>query len=150
MLFAAIDGLQDCGYVLTIRIQVCADERELAVEEVRALAKIVCAIALHFDDGILFVRLFLRGDMEGAHALDGIFLGALDGHSISSACRKAILLSASKLVLPQMHGHSVQRWHSSSRRSTATRWRSSMLRVAQTSALSHAVWSASTERPPMK
>src|SRR6516164_2888010 len=64
MLFAAIDGLQDCGYVLTIRIQVCADERELAVEEVRALAKIVCAIALHFDDGILFVRLFLRGDME--------------------------------------------------------------------------------------
>src|SRR6516165_2027877 len=150
MLFAAIDGLQDCGYVLTIRIQVCADERELAVEEVRALAKIVCAIALHFDDGILFVRLFLRGDVEGAHALHGVFLGALDGHRISSACRKAILLSASKSVLPQMHGHSVQRSHSSSRRSTATRLRASMVRVAEWSASLHALASASTESAPMK
>src|SRR6516162_4474307 len=150
MLFAAIDGLQDCGYVLTIRIQVCADERELAVEEVRALAKIVCAIALHFDDGILFVRLFLGADVESAHALDGIFLGALDGHSISSACRKAILLSASKSVLPQMHGHSVQRSHSSSWRSTAIRERASMLRVAQARAFFYSPEAASTESAPTK
>src|SRR6516162_8639226 len=125
------DRLQHGIGVLAAGEKVGVDERQMTVKKRRTRTIVGCAVAFHFDDDVLRVGLGFARDGERSDSGDGIFLGALDGHSISSACRKAKLLSASKLVLPQMHGHSVQRWHSSSRRSTATRWRSSMLRVAQ-------------------
>src|SRR6516162_2960791 len=150
MLFVAIDGLTDGLGMFAQGKQIGADEGQVTVKKTRTAAKILCAVALHFDDDVLRVGLGFAGDGERSDAGDGVLLGALDGHRISSACRKAKLLSASKLVSPQTQGHTSQRWHSSSWRSTAIRLRASTLRVAQARAFSHAFWSASTESAPTK
>src|SRR6516165_1218187 len=136
--------------MLAVREKVRVNEGQFAIHEVAAVAIVGCAVAFHFDDDVLRVGLGFAGDGERSDSGDGVLLGECDSHSISSACRKAILLSASKLVLPQIQGHSVQRSHSSSRRSTATRLRASMVRVAEWSASLHALASASTESAPMK